>query len=276
MHNGQGLGGTEAGAYALAGGTPIPTNPDSIVRSAGATWFLPTENEWYKSAYYDSATTAYFDYPTSSDTAPTNDLPTADTGNSADFLANNLPATGDLNYPLTSVGAYAMSESPYGTRDQGGNLAEWNETLITTSRRGRRGGAWSTPVSDLASATRGSFTAGNLNSSTGFRLATLAAQVNVPGDYNGNGVVDAADYIVWRKHLGTMFQLPNEVMNTSPGNVDQDDYTAWRERFGNTSGAGALVNINTSAVPEPGIAGVVTVIGLVLALRRSGRRYAAR
>ena len=63
------------------------------------------------------------------------------------------------------------------------------------------------------------------------------------------GVVDAADYIIWRKKLGTTFQLPNEVSGVTPGSVTQEDYTAWRARFGNTSGAGSGATL--SAVPEP-------------------------
>jgi hypothetical protein len=62
----------------------------------------------------------------------------------------------------------------------------------------------------------------------------------LPGDYNNNGVVDAADYTVWRDHFGTSYQLPNEVPGTTPGSVTIDDYSAWKARFGNSlSGRGA-------------------------------------
>jgi glucose/arabinose dehydrogenase len=73
----------------------------------------------------------------------------------------------------------------------------------------------------------------------------------LPGDYNDNGVVDAADYVVWRNHLNTGYDLPNEVAGVSEGSVTMADYDAWKERFGNTlsaSGAGA----GSLAVPEPG------------------------
>jgi hypothetical protein len=81
-----------------------------------------------------------------------------------------------------------------------------------------------------------------------FRLLTEVPQ-GVPGDYNDNGTVDAADYVVWRKHLGQAFQLPNEISGTTPGSVTQEDYTAWRARFGSNSGSGSIVA--GSAVPEP-------------------------
>jgi hypothetical protein len=81
----------------------------------------------------------------------------------------------------------------------------------------------------------------------------------VYGDYNNNGVVDAGDYVVWRRNLGTSFQLPNEATSTTPGSVTQEDYAAWRARFGNTAataGSGSLAN--SASVPEP--ASVVLVM----------------
>ena len=73
LNNGQGNGDTETGAYTLgeldAGGVPL--NGNGITRNAGARWFLTSENEWYKAAYYNPSTGTYFQYPTSSDTVPT-------------------------------------------------------------------------------------------------------------------------------------------------------------------------------------------------------------
>ena len=43
---------------------------------------------------------------------------------------------------MTDVGAYTSSPSSYGTFDQGGNVDEWNETKVTSSTRGIRGGGW--------------------------------------------------------------------------------------------------------------------------------------
>ncbi len=70
LDNGQTPGSTETGAYTLLGGTPTPSNGNSITRNAGATVFLPSEDEWYKAAYYNPTTSSYFQYPTSSNTAP--------------------------------------------------------------------------------------------------------------------------------------------------------------------------------------------------------------
>jgi hypothetical protein len=80
------------------------------------------------------------------------------------------------------------------------------------------------------------------------------------GDYNEDGSVDAADYVVWRNNLGGTM-LPNETV--SPGVVDQDDYTEWRSHF-QSAALGAAAG---GAVPEPtgvllalcGFASLVTV-----------------
>jgi hypothetical protein len=85
----------------------------------------------------------------------------------------------------------------------------------------------------------------------------------VPGDYNNNGRVDAADYVMWRNNLGPG-SMPNEG-GISPGVVDQADYNFWRSRFGNTSGSGASL-ADGVAVPEP----CASVMSICLALGMAG------
>jgi hypothetical protein len=93
-----------------------------------------------------------------------------------------------------------------------------------------------------------------------FRLVTVLPE-GVPGDYNNNGTVDAADYVLWRNGG----PLQNEV--ESVGAVTAADYDAWRARFGKTTaGSGA----SNSAVPEPAatVLFLSAVVGSVLARRR--------
>lgn len=69
----------------------------------------------------------------------------------------------------------------------------------------------------------------------------------VNGDYNGNGVVDAADYVVWRNNVGTTNHLPNDAIG---GTIGIAQYNLWRSRFGATSGSGNGA-VAAAAVPEP-------------------------
>jgi hypothetical protein len=87
-------------------------------------------------------------------------------------------------------------------------------------------------------------------------VISLASNVGVLGDYNNNGVVDAADYVLWRKGG----PLANEA--DAPGTVNEQDYAEWRARFGNTSGNGSLT-VN-STVPEPEIGGFALVLCVTL------------
>jgi formylglycine-generating enzyme len=148
MNNGQGNGDTESGSYTLQGGTPTPSNADSIVRNAGAIIVVPSENEWYKAAYYNPATNAYFGYPTSSNATPVSSSPTS-LPNHVNFGAHGAEGP-------TNVGAYTGTKSPYGAFDMGGNAYQWNESLIGEDR-GLRGGGWGGGLTiELQSIYRGS------------------------------------------------------------------------------------------------------------------------
>jgi hypothetical protein len=76
---------------------------------------------------------------------------------------------------------------------------------------------------------------------------SLSLIVTIPGDYNHNGIVDAADYIVWRKTLG---QTGNWFAADGNGIVDNGDFDVWRAHFGQTAGSGAGASANI-AFPEP-------------------------
>ena len=98
------------------------------------------------------------------------------------------------------------------------------------------------------------------------------AHVNIPGvspgDYNGNGIVDAADYTVWRDHLGQNYSLPNRDPGAS-GPISQSDYDYWVAHFGQ-SGSGAASSGTQVAVPEPGttLLAITALVGASLTLRR--------
>ncbi len=161
LHNGQPATGvqdlttTEDGAY-LLNGAIINADLMAITRESDATWFIPTENQWYKAAYdkNDGVTANYWDYPTQADdpNVPSNDLITPDPGNNANFHQDGY--TIGSPYYTTEVGEFENSESPYDTFDQGGNVWEWNEAVVTGSSRGVRGGNWVNDSSYLHASSR--------------------------------------------------------------------------------------------------------------------------
>jgi hypothetical protein len=98
----------------------------------------------------------------------------------------------------------------------------------------------------------------NSQPSTGVVRYEPAPGVNpgVQGDYNNNGRVDAADYVVWRK--------------TNVGGAG--GYTTWRTNFGRTAGAGALVS--GAAVPEPAAIALVACAMMAVVFQRSRKHEA--
>ena len=175
MHNGQGSGSTETGAYNLGG-----AESGIFTVQPGATVWIPSEDEWYKAAYYDASKNGgaggYWLFPTQSDTLAGNTIGVA---HSANYWDGDYVGSGTSSFPtgnaLTAVGAYgANSASYYGTNDQGGNVWEWNDAVISSSR-GLRGGYWgsSFDVSSLASSYRNYNDQTVGNDDIGFRVASV-------------------------------------------------------------------------------------------------------
>jgi hypothetical protein len=85
------------------------------------------------------------------------------------------------------------------------------------------------------------------------------------GDYNGDGIVDAADYTVWRDSLGNSVTSGTGADGSSNGVVDQDDYDVWVAHFGDHSPGSAAGS--TAAVPEPSAAFLLALGGCLIAWR---------
>jgi hypothetical protein len=106
----------------------------------------------------------------------------------------------------------------------------------------------------------------------GFRTYMLANVVEeLFGDYNDGQVIDAADYIVWRKTLaagGTTL-----LHDATPGVVNSDDYNYWRAHYGDTLANGAG-NLASTSVPEPAtsVMLIVAVAGWGLRRQQSAQR----
>jgi hypothetical protein len=81
---------------------------------------------------------------------------------------------------------------------------------------------------------------------------SLVIVPDLPGDYNHNGIVDAADYVVWRDTLGETVLWKGEAADGDrSGTIDLGDYEFWKLHFGEVIAASA--SSAAVAVPEPGI-----------------------
>jgi hypothetical protein len=169
-------------------------------------------------------------------------------------LSNDLPVGTTLTNPLTELN-FTIS----------GSEADWE--MFETSLA----------IADAVRSFDLTFFSGGLLSATGslfvddISAALALAAPLLAGDYNDDGFVDAADYVVWRKNLGGSF-LPNETV--SLGVVDDADLDAWKANFGNTGGPGSGVGNSNSAgqVPEPSSLALLLLIMAVAPNHRSARR----
>lgn len=159
MANGQPTGAqdgttTEDGAYTLNGvttGNTVIKNTININTGMPPLFYLPSDDEWYKAAYYNGAG-KYFLFATQSNAIPGNAVGASP--NQANYISNqkgycttqSLLTSLTANY-LTDVGSFTGSASHYGTYDQTGNVWEWNASnVVATFYATLRGGAYTSTV----------------------------------------------------------------------------------------------------------------------------------
>jgi len=189
---------TDDGAYNLGtatSGNAVAKNAINPNTQAAPTFYIPTENEWYKAAYYSPVkdgpgSPGYYLYGTQSDTAPGNGgtnaltaMATKDLANQANYrpdrryavtgTTSNIISSGDQNL-LTDVGAFTNTYSYYGAFDMSGNAQDWNDLSgAAGSNRGLRGGFYNDTPEKLASSNRISLAVPSSESfGIGFRLAS--------------------------------------------------------------------------------------------------------
>ena len=108
-----------------------------------------------------------------------------------------------------------------------------------------------------------------LGTAAAFFTPTATSQ----GDFNGDGMVDTADFLVWRNSMG---QIGAAMAADGNGNnqIDAADYDVWLRHFGQSTGLGSGATVNfssSSAVPEP-TAFVLLGLGSIMAIAVQ-RRY---
>ncbi len=262
MHNGQPTGAedastTEDGVYDMSLGS-------DAVRKAGATYFVPSEDEWYKAAYYKGGGTnaGYYEYATSSDTVPVAEAPP---GTNSAVYARVLWSS-DWSPNIPSVGSYTNAPSPYGTFDQNGSMWEWldesdAEQADPVKKILRSGDWWTDGAADGYFSSSHQEVASPAWNTTivGFRMAGAQTEVELlPGDANRDGVVSADDYGSVQLHFGDTGDVGILGDANGDGVVSADDYGSVQLHFGDMAGM---------TVPEPGTIGLLA-IGLVAILRK--------
>jgi len=190
---------TDNGAYNLGtatSGTAPALNTTNPNTGATPTFSLPTENQWYKAAYYSPVksgptTPGYFLYGTGSDSTPGNGwngtaaLANKELANQANYrISNRYAVTGGTTTInnnsnqnlLTDVGAFTNTYSYYGAFDMSGNAWDWNDLDgVAGSSRGLRGGSWADIASAVSSAFRATRDPSPGGANVGFRLASPVA-----------------------------------------------------------------------------------------------------
>ena len=172
MHNGQGNGDTETGSYNLAVG-----DPTFVTREPGATWVLPTLDEWYKAAYYDPINDVYYDYPNGSDAVPQE--PTDETTPREMNFGDDPYWQGGVFF--TSIGQ-TTGATPFGVYDMGGNVMDWTESLADPVQgpwRVTRGGFFMNHADGLASDSAPIYLPTVDGDGIGFRVAYVIPEPSV-------------------------------------------------------------------------------------------------
>jgi len=198
MNGATGTSSMETGAYTLNNAT----SGNAPAVNPGATFYVPTEDQWYKAAYYKGGNTdaGYWDYATQSDSVPTavtaGSTGIGSSGSTGNFANYNAAAswngeTGNVTTVGTSGGA-----SAYDAFDMSGNLSEWNDlTGAAGSSRGMRGGNWDRGESYLSSSGGDTHAPSDESERFGFRLASPVA---VPEPSTWVMVVVGLAGVAWR------------------------------------------------------------------------------
>jgi hypothetical protein len=263
LHNGQGSGGTESGAYDMSIATTAPPP-----RQLGAAVFIPSEDEFYKAAYYDpgkNGVGGYWQYGVRSDSPPTSQAPPGgSTAANMATAAGSPGSSGDVYWQtgatfnanvdyLTGAGAYGSAASYYGLKDVDGNAYQWTEgTRLSFGNLHPvyRGGAWyySEEFGGAAYRNLYSFRSAASYAWFGLRVAGAVGDDASTADFNGDGMVDGADLRIWETGFGDRTATRAEGDANADGRVDGLDLIAWQSAL---LWAGPNAAAASAATPEP-------------------------
>ena len=189
-----------------------------------------------------------------------------------------------------TVSSASLSLDPANWRsldDQDAAGGQWSEANVGAGRVSELQSSSETPLAPGDSFEMGQlFNAGGqqdlvfdfllAGDSTSLRGVVLYTDVRLAGDYSDNGIVDAADYTLWRNSLGQSVPIGSDADGNHSGTIDQGDYNVWKGNFGMTVGSGGGAG-PASAVPEPNAMLITCLaVGCCALVRRPPQHSIAR
>jgi hypothetical protein len=203
-----------------------------------------------------------------------------------DFISINRSADVDVfSFSVTGASAINVTITPLGYRylhqpeggsstlldsDKVGNLALELRQSGASLGSSNSGGVGVAESLSFESGSAGDFTVRVTGSTTAtqlYRLDVAVASLALPGDYTGDGLVDAADYTRWRDTLGSTMDLAAD--GNGSGAVDPADYGVWVSAYGSTATGSAISAF--AGVPEPGTLWLAATSLFLAKFRRSNR-----
>jgi hypothetical protein len=178
------------------------------------------------------------------------------------YDASNPAASPTWNSPGGDFEPAASAAATVADDSGGGQLFTWSSAAMAADVQ-----SWLTdPAQNFGWLLQGDETRGQ--SAKRFNSRESTEPPNVPpmleiefepilaGDYNDNGIVDAADYTAWRDALAAAASLANDL---TPSTVDESDFAYWRDHFGESMNSGAGTGASLAAVPEPSSGGMIAL-----------------
>ena len=219
---------TEEGAYLFS--TMDSSTREIATLNPNAHYYIPSENQWFKAAYYKGEGRGYWRYPTAHDAAPNNGE--GDVTNQANYRTM---ATGwttrETNPSITPVDRFYQSASHYGVCDMGGNVAEWTSTLEESSQRYAgmlephivRGGSWQSAYSLytnnelMALSIPQVYNGLTANNMIGFRIVALALESDEHEtsrsiDHCSESHHEILSSVLWTTVRGLLFGCPRTMI----------------------------------------------------------------
>jgi hypothetical protein len=164
------------------------------------------------------------------------------------YQTSSIPQNAGVSFLNESVAIQDASGTWSQVDSLGGTNGHTDQTIHVTERLT----SWSTLTAGSSSYNIFFGLNGNWGSSAAtvffdnLRLVNILAPLT--GDFNSDGHVDAADYVIWRNTNGSSTDLRADA--NLNGIIDSGDYTAWRANFGASAGSGSGTTMNAT-VPEP-------------------------